>query len=94
MLIDSDERYTLKIPVEILKPKDGVQQQVIIRPLSVHSFQLIAKAAKDDHALIPLLIIKESVVDPPLGINDIRSMKVGLVNFLIGEIRQISGIIQ
>ncbi len=93
MLTDTDELISVRIPAEILKPKDGTLHEVTIKPLSVHSFQLIAKATKDDTSLIPLLIVKESVVVPSLDIQDIRSMKVGLVNFLIKEIKNISGII-
>ncbi|MEM6829640.1 MAG: hypothetical protein AAF551_03930 [Bacteroidota bacterium] len=92
MLIDAEEQVTLKIPTEILAPKNGSVQEVILKPLSVYTFQLIMKAAKDDASLIPLLIVKESVVTPSLELKDIRGMKVGLVNFLIKEIKRISGI--
>ena len=93
MLDSLDEKLTLEIPVEILKTEEGKPQQVTIRPLTVHAFQMIAKASKDDHSMVPLLMVKEGVVDPMLNINQIRGMKVGLVNYLIGEIKKISGII-
>jgi hypothetical protein len=93
MLIDAKETYMVEIPGNILAPVEGALQRVIIKPLDVNTFQLIAKAARDDHSLIPLLIIKESVIDPVLNINQIKGMKVGLVNFLIKEIKQVSGII-
>ncbi len=93
MLINLNETATVKIPAEILAPIDGELQEVKIKPLSMHSFQLIAKAAKDDHSLVPLLMIKESVVEPSLSIHEIRSMKVGLVSFLIKEIKKESGIV-
>lgn len=93
MLTSLNEIYTIEIPGEILATVDNDLQQVKIRPLTVHSFQMIAKAAKDDHSLIPLLMVKESVVEPALNIQEIRSMKVGLVNFLISEIKRLSGII-
>lgn len=93
MLIDTQETYTIEIPGNILAPVDGALQKVNIKALDVHTFQLIAKAAKDDHSLIPLLMVKESVTDPILNINQIKRMKVGLVNFLINEIKQVSGII-
>ena len=83
----------VEIPGNILAPVDGKLQRVKIKPLDVHTFQLIAKAAKDDHSLIPILIVKESVTDPLLNIIQIKSMKVGLVNFLISEIKRVSGII-
>ncbi len=93
MLVNHKEIATVEIPAEILAPINDELQQVILKPLSIHSFQTIAKAAKDDHSLIPLLMIKESVVEPALSIHEIRSMKIGLVNFLIKEIRKQSGIV-
>lgn len=92
MLIDAKETYTIEIPGNILAPVDGALQRIIIKPLDVHTFQLIAKASRDDHSQIPLLIVKESVTDPALNINQIKGMKVGLVNFLINEIKRVSGI--
>ena len=94
LLTGENEISTIEIPGEILAAKDHDSLKVKIRPLSVHSFQMIAKAAKDEHALVPLLMVKESVVEPALSIQEIRGMKVGLVNFLIQEIKRISGIIQ
>lgn len=94
LLTNLNEISTIEIPGEILAAEDNHLQKVKIRPLSVHSFQMIAKAAKDDHSLIPLLMVKESVVEPALNIQEIRGMKVGLVNFLINEIKRLSGIIQ
>ena len=94
LLTDLNEISTIEIPGEILATENKNLQQVKIRPLTVHSFQMIAKAAKNDHFLVPLLMVKESVVEPALNIQEIRSMKVGLVNFLISEIKRISGIIQ
>jgi len=93
MLIDTDDILTIEVPGNILAPVNDELQRIKIKALSVHTFQLIAKASKDDHSLIPLLMVKESVVDPVLNINQIKSMKVGLVNFFIKEIKRASGII-
>jgi hypothetical protein len=92
MLISQNEVYTVEIPETIIPLTDNRRTTVKIKPLLVHTFQTILKASRDDHALVPLLIIKESVVEPEMNINQVRSMKVGLVNFLIGEIKKISGI--
>ena len=94
MLTDLNETYTVQIPSDILAPVGNAAQEVKIKPLTLQRFQLIAKAAKDDPALVPVLVIKESVTEPDLTIQNIHSMKVGLVNFLINEIKRLSGIIQ
>ncbi|MGB8703067.1 MAG: hypothetical protein WCD18_26925 [Thermosynechococcaceae cyanobacterium] len=65
----------------------GVQ----LRPLSIGTFQLIMKAAKSDASLIPLLMIKESMVEPTLSLDQIKGLPLGLVSFLIEQIRYISG---
>jgi len=93
MLTSLDDEYSLKIPAGILQPVNGQLQSVTIKPLTIHEFQMIMKAAKNDHMLIPLLIVKEAVVAPRFDLQQIRGMKVGLVNFLIGEIKKLSGIL-
>lgn len=65
---------------------------VRLRPLTVGTFQLIMKAARDDPGLVPLLMIKESLAEPALSLEQVGRMHLGLVNFLIGHIREISGL--
>lgn len=73
---------------------DETESALIIqlKPLTVGTFQLIMKAARQDPGLIPLLMIKESLVQPALSLDQVRGMHMGLVNFLIAQIRQISGL--
>jgi hypothetical protein len=68
------------------------QSVVQIRPLTIGTFQLIMKAAKNDAGLIPLLIIKESLVQPTLSLEQTKRLPLGLVNFLVDQIRQVSGL--
>jgi hypothetical protein len=68
------------------------QSVVQIRPLTIGTFQLIMKAAKTDAGLIPLLIIKESLVQPTLSLEQTKRLPLGLVNFLVDQIRQVSGL--
>ncbi|MEG3839831.1 hypothetical protein [Microcoleus sp. herbarium14] len=85
------------IPPEVLEHSTSsanTQRELVVqlRPLTIGTFGLIMKAAKNDPALIPLLMIKESLVQPSLSLEQVKSMNLGLVNFLIAEIRQISGL--
>lgn len=93
--------FDITIPPEILYPGSGGTAEVDsppeaktirLRPLTIGTFQLIMKAARNDPGLIPLLMIKESLVQPKLSLEQARSMHLGLVNFLIAHIRQISGL--
>ena len=89
-------RYDVTIPAEILNPStsSGTGQGLTIqlKPLTIGAFQLIMKAAKNDAGLIPLLMIKESLVAPVMSLEQVRAMHLGLVNFLIANIREISGL--
>lgn len=65
---------------------------VRIRPLSIGTFQLIMKAAREDAGMIPLLMIKECLVEPQLDLPQTRRLPVGLIEFLVTQIRTISGL--
>jgi hypothetical protein len=89
--------HQVTIPAEILQPGTNgsgpaASSAVVLRPLTVGAFQLIMKAAKNDASLIPLLMIKESLVQPALSLEQVKGLHLGLVNHLIGQIREISGL--
>ena len=80
-------------PAEAADDADsGERTEVRLRPLTIGTFQLIMKAARDDPGLVPLLMIKESLVEPALSLDQVRRLHLGAVNFLIAHIRQISGL--
>lgn len=93
--------FDITIPAEILHPNPAESSTpssqplvVQLRPLTIGGFQLIMKAARADPGLIPLLMIKESLIKPQLSLDQVRGMQLGLVNFLISQIRQISGLVE
>jgi hypothetical protein len=53
---------------------------------------LISRAARDDASLVPLLMIKEAMLEPALTLDQIRQMHVGLVYYLVSQINHISGL--
>ena len=65
---------------------------VRMRPLSIAVLSLISRAAREDPGLIPLLMIKEAVVEPQLSLEQIRQMHVGLVYFLVEQVNRLSGL--
>ena len=73
-------------------PSDASERLVRLRPLKVATLALISRAARDDASLVPLLIVKESLVAPALSFDQLRQMHAGLVQFLVGEIHRISGL--
>lgn len=90
--------HTIVIPPSLLHGgQDGTtsaaaEAVVMLRPLTIGTFQLIMKAAKNDASLIPLLMIKESLVQPTLTLEQVKGLHLGLVHFLIAHIRDISGL--
>lgn len=104
LLVGANTSFDVVIPPQILHP-DSVETSVNpdtagttallvvqLRPLTIGTFQLILKAARQDTGLIPLLMIKESLVEPALSLDQVKRMHLGLVQFLIDHIRRISGL--
>lgn len=99
LLAGSDTIHEVLVPPAVLRPgtqaADGISDEegiVRMRPLSVAVLALISRAAREDPGLIPLLMIKESLVEPALSLDQIRQMHVGLVHFLVGKANAISGL--
>lgn len=90
--------FDVAVPPQLLRPGeagnfDSTDSLVVqLRPLTIGTLQLIMKASRQDPGLIPLLMIKESLVNPALSLEQVRAMPLGLVNFFIAQIRHLSGL--
>ncbi len=90
--------YDVPIPPEILRPggENGnlaaSTMIVQLRPLTIGTFQLIMKASRQDASLIPLLMLKEALVQPKLTLEQVKQLHLGFVNYLLAHIREISGL--
>lgn len=88
--------HEVEIPPHVLNPGQAADQgdarRVRLRPLKVAILALISKAAQDDASLAPLLIVKESLVEPVLSFDQVRQLHAGLVQFLVSQINRISGL--
>ncbi len=97
LLAGASATYDIAIPPHILRPgareSDSAEATVVqLRPITIGSMQLILKAAREDPGQIPLLMIKESLETPQMSLVQISKMHLGLVEFLISHIREISGL--
>lgn len=92
LLAGTSALHSIAIPTDLLPSKAGAGGQVQVRSLSIGAFQTIMKAAKDDPSLIPLLMVKECLTEPKLSIQQVRELPVGLVEFLVAQIRTVSGL--
>lgn len=96
LLAGSKAVFDIVVPTAILAPgnasDEGEQRCVRLRPLSVAVLTLISRAARDDPGLVPLLMVKEALVEPALTLEQIRQLHLGLVQFLVGQVNLISGL--
>lgn len=89
--------HDVEIPPEILQParntgESAAHGSVRLRPLSVAAITIISRAAREDAGLVPLLMIKESLVEPVLTLDQVRQMPVGMAVYLVNRINQLSGL--
>lgn len=94
LLAGAEMTHEIRIPDELLAGDRAPDKSstIRIRPLSVGTFQLIMKAASEDPGLIPVLMVKEGLAEPKLTIAQVRNMPVGLLEFILEEIREKSGL--
>lgn len=103
LLAGSAVLHRVDIPPEVLRPASaergkGIPAEAMaggwvrLRPLRIATLALISRAAREDGSLVPLLLIKEGLVEPALSLDQIRQMHAGLVHFLVARINQISGL--
>lgn len=91
--------HEIAVPEAVLRPRadaaaraDLAAGYVRLRPLSVGTLALISRAAREDAGLVPLLMIKEALVEPSVSLEQARQMHVGLVHFLVEQINLVSGL--
>ena len=102
LLAGSKAVQDVTIPAAVLQPvqelgadaygSKGESGCVRMRPLSIAVLTLISRAAREDPGMIPLLMIKEAVVEPQLTLEQIRQMHVGLVYYLVEQVNRLSGL--
>ena len=89
--------HTVEVPHAVLHPGAATDPEpapgvVSLKPLTIGTLVTISRAAREDSALVPLLMIKESLVEPSLGLDAIRQLHIGLVHHLVSRINQVSGL--
>ncbi len=97
LLAGSQAIHEVIVPQQVLKPGEDAANgiasgRVRLRPLNIAILTLISRAASDDPSLIPLLTVKEGLVEPALTLDQIRRLHVGLLYFLVTQINMVSGL--
>src|SRR5262245_5597652 len=60
--------------VDAASGTEAAEMTVRLRPITIGQFILIMKAAKEDASLIPLLMVKESLVEPEMSLSQVKQM--------------------
>ena len=89
--------YEVEVPPAILHPGNGaeppVSGTVTLRPLTVGDLQTITRAAQESDSLEATLMVQQSLVEPELTIAEVSSLQIGLVQFLLERINEVSGMV-
>jgi hypothetical protein len=94
--------FDVEIPAHVLAPSanaddpvpDGPGGKVKLRPLTVRLLQQLTRAAKDNDGLLSALMLKEALVEPKLGLEQVSGLHSGLARYLLDSVNRISGISQ
>lgn len=91
LLAGADVETEVEIPEHLL-PGDAPDRRVRLKPLVVRDLRLIARAASENEDLTGALMVRQSLVEPALSLDQLGVLPVGLLQFLLREVNRISGI--
>lgn len=99
LLAGSGVEFSVPIPGNVLntdasasEEKNIAEQTVRLRPLTVNDLQLIARAAKENDSLTATLMVKQALIEPEMSVQQVSALHVGLMQFLLQKVNEISGI--
>ena len=88
--------YEVEVPSAVLHPGNGSEPSmpgtVRLRPLTVGDLQAITRAAKESDSLVATLMVQQALVEPELTVAEVSSLHIGLVQFLLERVNEVSGI--
>lgn len=99
LLAGSSLTFEVEVPAHVLHPTQATgapangMRTVRLRPLTIRDLQLITRAAKESDSLTATLMVQRALVEPEMSIAQVAALHVGLVQFLLRQVNQISGIV-
>ena len=75
-----------------LASNPSAENRVRMRPLTVADLQIINRAARDSDSLMATLMVQKSLVEPKMSIAEVNQLPVGVLQFLLNQVNEISGI--
>lgn len=97
LLLGGRATHTVSIPAEVLDPASGgdpdaAPSTVVVRPLVLADVQRIHKAAGEQRALVSVLMVQQSLVEPAMSVEQVNQLHAGLVQFLLAQVNRVSGL--
>lgn len=92
LLAGSQINVEVDIPQALLDAHETHDRSVRLRPLSVQDLRLINRAARENDDLVAALMVQRALIEPELSVQQISNLSAGLLQFLIQQVNQISGI--
>ena len=85
-------RFEIEVPAALVGPGRG-PGRLRLRPLTVIDLQRISRAARESDSLVAALMVKSAVEEPALSLAQVHAMSIGLLEFLLGEVNRVSGLV-
>ena len=103
MMLSADEllagsalTFEVTVPAGVLRPgadaEPGEPATVRLRPLTVADLQVVTRAAEESDALTATLMVQRALVEPELSVTDVTGMPVGVLEFLLERVNELSGL--
>ena len=91
LLAGASVETEVEIPARLFPEAPG-DRRVRLKPLTVRDLRLIARAAQANEDLSGALMVRQSLVEPELSLDELGALPAGLLQFLLREVNRISGI--
>ena len=97
LLAGSALTFAVEVPARLLAldgalPADDDARSVRLRPLSIGDLQLLMRAAEESDSLLATLMVQRALVEPQLTVAQVATLPVGLAQFLLTQVNEVSGI--
>ncbi|MEM1161268.1 MAG: hypothetical protein AAGJ28_10070 [Pseudomonadota bacterium] len=91
LLAGASVETEVEIPERLLPEASG-DRTVRLKPLTVRDLRLIARAAQQNEDLSGALMVRQSMIEPSLSMEELGALPAGILQFLLREVNRISGI--
>jgi hypothetical protein len=94
LLAGADAVRDVEVPIALLGGTAAAEadRRVRLKSLTVDDLRLISRATRTSDELAAVLMVHRSLVEPALTVPEVARMPVGLLQFLLREVNDLSGI--